>query len=482
MRLTMSEVNAKESPQRLFLAALLAAAFLARVGARIAFGEEYFWANGYSIYYELAENVLVGKGFCFDTTCAWLPPLYPLFLTLSAWAGKNYLLIVGPQALMGAGTALCAFLIGRHIFNATVGIVACAITAFYPYYVMHDTALQETGMVTFGMALSVWLLLRASRLNRDWDWLLAGLALGSIALVRASVAPATAMALLWTSICGAEGSVRERLRKSSILLLAILVMLVPWLIRTYHLTGAPVLNSQNGQALWTGNNPETFSYYPAESIDRSREEAWSKLTQADQAELARLADDEIASSNWFARRAWVFIRANPWLVLRGAFRKLEAGFSPRLNPIREPLAQAAYAIGYVPVAVFGVIGMFLARQRGGVILIEMLFLAFMCVTAVFWAHTGHRSYLDVYLIVFAASTLESFRRRLKRLYDVKRNTADAPSRVDEASDSGRLNGNKIFLDDGQFGLAAHLVKLVARQFSPAANTRTAASFLWFVTI
>ena len=435
MRLTMSEVNANGSRRRLFLAALLAAAFLARVGARIAFGEEYFWANGYSIYYELAENVLVGKGFCFDTTCAWLPPLYPLFLTLSAWAGKNYLLIVGPQALMGAGTALCAFLIGRHIFNATVGIVACAITAFYPYYVMHDTALQETGMVTFGTALSVWLLLRASRLNRDRDWLLAGLALGSIALVRASVAPVAAMALLWTSIYGAKGRVRERLWKSSILLLAILVMLVPWLIRTYHLTGAPVLNSQNGQALWTGNNPETFSYYPAESIDRSREEAWSKLTQADQAELARLADDEIASSNWFARRAWVFIRANPWLVLRGAFRKLEAGFSPRLNPIREPLAQAAYAIGYVPVAVFGVIGMFLARQRGGVILIEMLFLAFMCVTAVFWAHTSHRSYLDVYLIVFAASTLESFRRRLKRLYEVKRNTADAPSRGVDACDS-----------------------------------------------
>ena len=175
-------------------------------------------------------------------------------------------------------------------------------------------------------------------------------------------------------------------------------------------------------------------------------EAWSKLTQADQAELARLADDEIASSNWFARRAWVFIRANPWLVLRGAFRKLEAGFSPRLNPIREPLAQAAYAIGYVPVAVFGVIGMFLARQRGGVILIEMLFLAFMCVTAVFWAHTSHRSYLDVYLIVFAASTLESFRRRLKRLYEVKRNTADAPSRGVDACDS--------FLQKYDFALAS----------------------------
>jgi hypothetical protein len=87
---------------------------------------------------------------------------------------------------------------------------------------------------------------------------------------------------------------------------------------------------------------------------------------------------------------------------------VEAGFSPQLNPIREPLAQAAYALGYVPVAVLGIAGMVLARQKNGVILIGMLFIAFMCVTAVFWAHTSHRSYLDVYLIVFAASTVERF--------------------------------------------------------------------------
>jgi 4-amino-4-deoxy-L-arabinose transferase-like glycosyltransferase len=410
--LTMSEVKATGSRQQLFVAALLVAAFLARLGARMAFGEEYFWTNSYGIYYELAENLLIGKGFCFDTTCAWLPPLYPLFLTLSASAGKNYLLVVVPQALMGAGTAFCAFLIGRHIFNATVGVLACAITAFYPYYVMHDTALQETGMVTFCTALSVWLLLRASRLNRNRDWVLAGLALGSIALVRASVAPAAGVALLWTAIWGAQGNVWARLRRSSILLLVVTGVVGPWLIRTYDLTGAAVLNSQNGEALWTGNNSETFSHYPQGSIDRSRDEAWSKLALADRAELDRLADNEIATSNWFARRALEFVQANPWLVLEGAFRKLEAGFSWRLNPLRESLAQAAYSIAYLPVAVLGIIGMILAGRRREVILVGMLFLAFMGVTAVFCAHTSHRSYLDVYWIVFAASVVERFRTRL----------------------------------------------------------------------
>src|ERR1700704_5433454 len=154
-----------EQHYRRILVALLGVAFLIRVSVRVAFGESYFWTNSYSEYYDLAENVVSGKGFCFGTTCAFWPPLYPLFLALTALGGKHYLLIVIPQALMGAGTAFCAFLIGRNLFNSFVGIFACAITAIYPYYVMHDTALQETGMVTFLTALSVYLLLRASKLN-----------------------------------------------------------------------------------------------------------------------------------------------------------------------------------------------------------------------------------------------------------------------------------------------------------------------------
>jgi 4-amino-4-deoxy-L-arabinose transferase-like glycosyltransferase len=395
--------------QWLVVAPLIVAAVLIRVGIRLAFGEQYFWKNSYSVYYVLAENVVSGKGFCFETKCAWLPPLYPLFLAISAAAKKSYLLVIVPQALMGAGTALCVFLIGRHIFNVRVGILACGIAAFYPYYVMHDTALQDTGMVTLLTALSIWLLLRASKVNRNRDWFLAGLALGSIALTRASMAPVVGVGLLWCAVWGASGNFSERLGKSLSLALAVILTVGPWLTRTYHLTGAPVVNSQTGWALWMGNNPDTFSRYPAESIDRSRDEAWLKLTEADRAELERLEDDEIATSNWFVSRALVYMRQNPWLVLQGMARKLESGFSWRLNPYREPLVQAAHSIAYVPVVVLGFVGMFVSRRRREIILIGMLFLVFSGVSAIFWAHTSHRSYLDVYLIVCAASVVERFR-------------------------------------------------------------------------
>jgi 4-amino-4-deoxy-L-arabinose transferase-like glycosyltransferase len=413
---TMFGLSGKAS-HRVILATLLVTAFLIRLGVRLTFGEDYFWTNSYSDYYDMAENVLSGNGFCLsENVCAWRPPLYPLFLSLSILAGKNWLLVVIPQALMGAGTALCAFLIGRQIFNPTVGVIACAITALYPYYIMHDTALQETAMVTFCTTLSVWLLLRASVLDRNLDWFLSGLALGSLVLVRTSAVPIAGIGLFWTAIWGAQGKAWERLRKSSFLLLAVIVTVCPWLFWTYHVTGKPVLSSEVGHALWMGNNPETFSHYPAESIDRSTDEAWSKMTQSERDELARLAADEIATSNWFAQHAWAFIRANPRLVVIGAIRKLEAGFSPQLNPVRDPLTETAYAIGYVPIAVLGVWGMYLARLKSELFLIAMIFLSFICVTAVFWAHTSHRSYLDVFLIIFTAFVVENCGLRIFKMW------------------------------------------------------------------
>ena len=110
----------------------------------------------------------------------------------------------------------------------------------------------------------------------------------------------------------------------------------PWLMRTYHLTGAPVFSSQTGWALWMGNNPQTFSHYPAESIDLSRDEAWLKLLETDRADLQQLPNDEIARSNSFAHRALLYVRENPLLALQGMFRKLDAAFSWRLNPFRGP--------------------------------------------------------------------------------------------------------------------------------------------------
>src|SRR5262249_7114773 len=155
-------------------------------------------------------------------------------------------------------------------------------------------------------------LLRARQKNENANWFLAGMSLGSIALVRASMVPTIGAVLLWTVVWGVRGNIWKRLHTTSILVLAVAIMVLPFLVYTYHAIGAPVLSTDAGYELWVGNNPDTFSHYAAESIDRSAHEAWSRLTPVDRAELEHFGANEIARSNWFANRALAFIWENPW--------------------------------------------------------------------------------------------------------------------------------------------------------------------------
>jgi 4-amino-4-deoxy-L-arabinose transferase-like glycosyltransferase len=396
------------------LISILAAAFAARLGARLYLGEAHYWANSYSYLYDLAEGIARGAGFCQAAGCE-RPPLYLAFLALTTLAGKHYLLIVIPQALMGAGTAGLAFLIARRLFSPLAGLIASAIAAFYPYYVMHDTALQDTGMVTFMLALSVWLVLRASEHGSLRDWLLAGVALGALVLTRAAMAPSVAAILLWTFVWGTRGALTARLRNALVLLATIAMTLSPWLTYTARVAGAPSLTTDSGYLLWQGNNPGVFAYYPRESIDRSALEEFARLPPQQQAELDRFSGNAAAVSDRYRQRALSFMREDPWRTAQYAARKLTAAFSWTFNPYRGALAQWVYAASYVPVMALGIAGMVIARRRPATMLIALLYLAFAAVSAVFFAHTSHRSILDVYWMIFATSVLTSRERGTPRL-------------------------------------------------------------------
>ena len=400
-------------PDRLVavLAAILFAAFAARLGARLVFGEAYFWKNSYIFLYAEALRVAHGGGFCMAAACP-RPPLYLSFLALTALAGKHYLLIVVPQALMGTGTVLCAFLIGRLIFNTGTGLIACAIAAFYPYYVVHDGVLQDTSMYTFCAALAVWLTLRASRQDRSGDWLLAGLALAAVALTRTSIAPAIGAALLWTLVWG-RALLGERLRATGILALTLMIGVLPWLAYTYRpCRRADAEHGYRLSLMAVANNPSTVLALSGRQHRPQRRCGAPHLARAGAAELRRLAADHAAREQLvLCARAFDFMRANPAWVARAALRKLQAAFSWRMSPRHDGWGQAVYALGYLPVAVLGLIGMFVARRKAETALIALLFLGFMAVTAVFFAHTSHRSYLDVYWMVFAASVLQRLAAR-----------------------------------------------------------------------
>ncbi len=391
----------------ILLCLICLASVVLRVTYRVHVGGEDFWQNGYLFFYEYARNIVAGKGLWIaGGGYAMRPPVYPYFLSLSLLLGGDYLLVVIPQAFFGAVTVACAFSIGKELFSERAGLIAAFFTAFYPYYVVHDTTLQETSTVTALAALSVYLLLRATRRQSRVIWLGAGAMLGMTVLTRTTMLPFALASVMWIAVFG-EGQGANKLLRASLVFLAFAVLVGGWLERNYFVLGTPVLSSEAGYQFWTAHNPETFSRYPNDSMDRSRDVAFQALTPPEKQLVESLDGNELALDDWFMKRGIDFVLAHPGETIFDGVRKIAAGFSWIMNPNREPLVQAIYFLSYTPMAVLGLLGMVLARQGWKQhSLIYLQILAFVVVSAVFWAHTSHRSYLDVYFIIFSAFTID----------------------------------------------------------------------------
>jgi hypothetical protein len=67
----------------------------------------------------------------------------------------------------------------------------------------------------------------------------------------------------------------------------------PWLIWSYLLTGSPALSTETGFLLWASNNPYTFSHYPRESADRNTSAALEALRPQEKAQMEPLVNEAL---------------------------------------------------------------------------------------------------------------------------------------------------------------------------------------------
>jgi 4-amino-4-deoxy-L-arabinose transferase-like glycosyltransferase len=338
--------------------------------------------------------------------------LYPALLAAVTFGHKEFIPVVLLQSLIGAATVWCAALIAREMFGERVAVVAALLTAVYPYYVIHDTALQETGLYTFLTVFAVFLLMRVRASGSRSMAAAAGLILGADVLARANLAPFALVAPFWLLVPAASAKATWRRAASTCLVCAgvAMVAVAPWLVRSYMLNGSPTLTTQSGFFLWLGNNRYTFSRYPTQSIDLSQRVALAALTPKEHAEIVALGTNEAAVDRWFLGKGLDYIRAHPWRTIGDGFRKIAAGFCVLPSPRRSFWPDLIYLLSYGPVMILGLCGMWIFRSNWRDHLIfYALFASFAAVTAVFFGHTSYRVYLDVYWIMFAASLLDRTR-------------------------------------------------------------------------
>ena len=412
----MNPENAsRELPITGKLMSIIFLAFAARVAVGWYTGPDVL-ENGYTFFFRLAQNFAVGNGFSFDGSAATAirVPLYPMFLAAVTLGHRAFLPIVLAQSLIGAGTVWCAAMLAREIFGNTAAVIAALLAAVYPYYVVHDTALQETSLYTFLMALAVLLLLRVRRSGSIVTAAGAGLALGATVLTRANLAPFAVFGPLWLAFAGGSDAALWRRRLGVAVVCAGVGALTvsPWLLRSHWLTGSATLSTQSGYFLWLGNNPSTFNLYPKQSIDRSGAAALAALSVPEKRELEARSANEVALDQWFWQKGLDYIREHPWQTLGNGFRKIVDAFGWLPSPRRSFWPSLVHSLSYGPIMILGLYGMWASRRHWREhSIFYAQFVSFAAVTAVFFGHSNYRVYLDLYWIVFAAGVLAALRSK-----------------------------------------------------------------------
>ena len=378
---------------------LCALAFLLRLAA-VVIAPGHFWA--YTVYYGMAQTLAGGGGWCLSPglACAYFPPVYPSILATGILTGHPVPAIAIAGALAGAGTVWFVWLIARHLFGTTTGLLAAAYAALYPYFVWHDAVLQETGTLAFVVTVTVFLLVRGK------TWIITGAMLALTVLTKANLLLFIPAALLWIAV---TSSLRRLLWTT----LGVALLLSPWVARTWYVTGSPILYSNGGFALWTAQHRRTFDYFPQQSIDEASNSELEELPPAQRQQFDPVTDPNgVRRSAWFWNQGIEFIKAgtktNPGLTLQRAVYKVWIAFSPVFSPAQSAAFEAVYFLSYFPLFVLSGIGAWRARGQWRELgFIYMLMLTFAIGTAVFWGHTSHRMYLEPCLIILSARAVIS---------------------------------------------------------------------------
>jgi 4-amino-4-deoxy-L-arabinose transferase-like glycosyltransferase len=105
--------------------------------------------------------------------------LFFYLMALSTWLlGPTIFALRLPAALLGTGSILLAYGLGKIAFNRQVGLLAAGLMAVSLWPIMESRWALRAVSLTFFSTLTLFFMLRGWQSGRGRDWLLGGMALG----------------------------------------------------------------------------------------------------------------------------------------------------------------------------------------------------------------------------------------------------------------------------------------------------------------
>jgi hypothetical protein len=105
------------------------------------------------------------------------------------------------------------------------------------------------------------------------------------------------------------------------------------------------------------------------------------------------------------------MREHPGVTMANGARKVWVAVSAELSPARGALVRWGYFAIFAPIHLLAAVALWQHRHAWREhSLTGALLLSFGATTAVFWAHTSHKNYLDLFAFVYAAAAARGVMR------------------------------------------------------------------------
>ena len=276
--------------------------------------------NDTLFYHYSAVELSEGKGYVnpwrHTPTAQW-PPGYSLLLaSLYRVFGPHVAIAWSVNIVLGALTCVVIYFIGCLALGDAAGRLAGLLLAVFPGHVFFSSLVLSEVTFTFLLAVAMLLILLIARQGRDGNILLVillGVVVGLAALVRGQGLFLVVIAPLFWWLYSADW--RRALRRTALVLLAAMAVILPWSIRNYADMGSFVFISTNvGGNLYVGNFEGATGRVVFGAVD------WANERYAHLSREKR----EVAASNLLLREGLKFMFTHPGRELELAGSKIRA--------------------------------------------------------------------------------------------------------------------------------------------------------------
>jgi len=430
--------------EMVMLVAVLLAALSLRAAVLGALSENL--SDDRDAYRGIAESLVEGTGFSHPGTTAetaYRPPLYPLLVAAIFKAGGGDVALAATHAWLGTLTVLLTYLIGRRLGLGRAAFSAAVLVAVDPLLLQYMSFPMTETVFTFLATLLLAMLVDSETTRcfhkgaggdrqpgdpshaivpwaqgRLW-WAGIGVVFGLCALCRPTIwAFGVFIAAAWIVRSLRDQQVlRAQVASIWPAVLALAVVVAPWLIRNAIVFRRPILTTTHGgYTLLLGNNPVFYNEvvmrpwgttWDDAEPDRTQS-AWLKDLKLEmQRELPAGAADEPGRDRWMSRRAWGNIANEPslfakscWLRFRRFWNVVPLGTAAELVP-----APVCKGIGlfYVVVSLGLILGLLrLTRKEWPRWMpLVLLMISFTLVHLFYWSNTRMRAPLVPAIAVLA---------------------------------------------------------------------------------